>query len=72
MNATTVFQAQQEIIWQTRDFIVDQAIEEWKKGGDVESIIENKCKLFNIEYFLVREHFNECVRFLSLETVTVK
>lgn len=72
MNSTTVFQAQQDIIWQTRDLIVDQAIEEWKKGGDAESIIENKCKLFNIEYFLVRDHFKECVRFLSLETVTVK
>lgn len=72
MNNTTVFQAQQNIIWQTRDFIVDLALDARAKGEDFEAIIENKCKLFNIEYYLVREHFDECVRFSSLETVTVK
>lgn len=72
MNATTVFQAQQGTIWQTRDFIVDQAIDARAKGEDFEALIDAKCKLFNIEYYIVREHFNECVRFLSLETVAVK
>lgn len=72
MNNTTVFEDVQAIIWQTRDLIVDQALDAYNKGEDFETIIENKCKLFNIEYYLVREHFNECVRFLSLKTVTVK
>ena len=72
MSNTTVFQDQQDTIWQTRDFIVDQALDARAKGEDFEALIDAKCVLFNIEYYIVREHFNECVRFLSLETVTVK
>ena len=72
MNATTVFQDVKDTIWQLRDFIVNQAIDARAKGEDFEALIDAKCELFNIEYYIVREHFNECVRVLSLKTVTVK
>ena len=66
-TAHTMWQA----LMATRDHIVDQAIEAWKTGGDYEEIMDTLCKECNVEYYMVSEHFKECVRFLSLKTVTV-
>ena len=58
-------------LMQTRDHIVDKGIEAWRSGADHEALMEKMCQDWNVEPFIVFDHFKECVRFLSIPTVTV-
>lgn len=58
-------------LMQYRDNIVDQGIEVWRAGGDHEALMEKLCKDANVEPYIVFDHFKECIRFLSIPTITV-
>lgn len=60
-----------QALMQYRDHIVDKGIEAWHSGVDHEALMEKMCKDANIEPYIVFEHFQECVRILSMPTVTV-
>jgi hypothetical protein len=64
----------QHTMWQalihTRDHIVDRGIEAWKAGADHEALMERMCKDWNVEPYIVFDHFKECVKFISTPVTT--
>ena len=59
-----------EALMHTRDHIVDKGVEAMRAGQDHEALMEKMCKDWNVEPYIVFDHFKEYVKVLNTPVTT--